>query len=136
MTERLYLKDSMLFLCSAVVTGCTETDGGYAVELDRSVFFPNKGGQPCDTGMIGEAVVSSCDEQGDRLIHLCDRPLSVGETVTVSIDGERRFDIMQQHTGEHMLSWCAWQMYGAVNVGFHCALDYATLDLDQPLSHE
>lgn len=136
MTERLYLQDSMLFQCSAVVTECAQTQDGYAVELDRSVFFPNKGGQPCDTGTIGEAIVSSCDEKGDRLIHLCDRPLSVGETVSVSIDADRRFDIMQQHTGEHMLSWCAWQLYGAANVGFHCALDYATLDLDQALSHE
>lgn len=136
MTERLYLQDSMLFSCDAVVTACEPYQNACRVELDRSVFFPNKGGQPCDTGTIGDAVVSSCDEDGERLWHLCDRPLPVGERVTAAIDGERRFDIMQQHTGEHLLSWCAWTLFGATNVGFHCALDYATLDLDKPVTHE
>ncbi len=136
MTERLYLSDSMLFSCDAVVTACEPYRDGFRIALDRSVFFPNKGGQPCDVGTIDNAVVSSCDEEGERLWHLCDRPLAVGTAVTASIDSERRFDIMQQHTGEHLLSWCAWTLYGATNVGFHCALDYATLDLDQPVTHE
>lgn len=136
MTERLYLQDSMLFSCEAVVTACEPRGGVYRVELNRSVFFPNKGGQPCDVGSIGDAVVSCCEEDGERLLHLCDRPLAVGAHVIAAIDKERRFDIMQQHTGEHLLSWCAWTLFGAVNVGFHCALDYATLDLDRPVSHE
>lgn len=136
MTERLYLKDSMLFACDAAVTACEPAGERYRVELDRSVFFPNKGGQPCDVGTIADAVVLSCDEDGDRLWHLCDRALEVGASVRAAIDGERRFDIMQQHTGEHLLSWCAWTLLGAVNVGFHCALDYATLDLDRPVTHE
>ncbi len=136
MTERLYLQDSMLFSCEAVVTACTPCDDGFWIELDRSVFFPNKGGQPCDTGKIGDAVISSCDEDEKRLLHRSDRALPVGAKVFVTIDSERRFDIMQQHTGEHLLSWCAWKLFGATNVGFHCALDYATLDLDKPLTHE
>lgn len=136
MTERLYLLDSMLLQNDAAVTACEPDGDAYRVELDRSVFFPNKGGQPCDFGTIGDAVVLSCDEAGDRLWHRTDRPLAVGSRVTARIDGERRFDIMQQHTGEHLLSWCAWKLFGAVNVGFHCALDYATLDLDRMVSHE
>ena len=135
MTERLYLKDSGLFSCDATVTSCVPHGEGFRVTLDRSVFFPNKGGQPCDTGKIGDAEVRSCDEEGETLFHLCDRAIPEGSRVTAVIDGERRFDIMQQHTGEHLLSWCAWTLFGAVNVGFHCALDYATLDLDRPLSH-
>lgn len=136
MTERLYLLDSMQFSNDAAVLACEPDGDVWRIELDRSVFFPNKGGQPCDVGTIGDAVVSSCDEEGDRLWHRCDRPLPVGARVTASIDGERRFDIMQQHTGEHLLSWCAWTLFGATNVGFHCALTYATLDLDKPVSHE
>lgn len=135
MTERLYLQDSMLFQNAAVVTACEPHQDGYRIALDRSVFFPNKGGQPCDIGSIGDAVIVSCDEDGEQLWHLADRPLPVGARVTAKIDEKRRFDIMQQHTGEHLLSWCAWTLFGAVNVGFHCALDYATLDLDKPLAH-
>lgn len=136
MTKRLYLEDSMRFSCEATVTDCRAAGESYLVALDQTVFFPNKGGQPCDVGTIGDAVVSACDEDGDALWHRCDRALPIGAKVAVAIDGERRFDIMQQHTGEHLLSWCAWTLFGATNVGFHCALDYATLDLDKPVTHE
>lgn len=136
MTERLYLQDSRMSRNAAVVTACAQTDKGYEIELDRSVFFPNKGGQPCDVGTIGEAVVTDCNEKGNRLVHLCDRPLPVGAEVEAAIDMARRQDIMEQHTGEHLLSWCAYTLFGAVNVGFHCALTYATLDLDKPLTVE
>lgn len=136
MTERLYLQDSHLCRNTARVTTCVKTDKGYEIELDRSVFFPNKGGQPCDLGTIGTAKVLDVNEAGDRLVHLCSEPLEPGTEVEAVIDWARRKDIMEQHTGEHLLSWCAWSLYGAVNVGFHCALDYATLDLDIPLTAE
>lgn len=136
MTERLYLQDSHLCRNTARVTTCVKTDKGYEIELDRSVFFPNKGGQPCDLGTIGTAKVLDVNEAGDRLVHLCSEPLKPGTEVEAVIDWARRKDIMEQHTGEHLLSWCAWSLYGAVNVGFHCALDYATLDLDIPLTAE
>lgn len=136
MTERLYLQDSHLCHNTARVTTCVKTDKGYEIELDRSVFFPNKGGQPCDLGTIGTAKVLDVNEAGDKLVHLCSEPLEPGTEVEAVIDWARRKDIMEQHTGEHLLSWCAWSLYGAVNVGFHCALDYATLDLDIPLTAE
>ena len=136
MTERLYLQDSHLCRNTARVTTCVKTDKGYEIELDRSVFFPNKGGQPCDLGTISTAKVLDVNEAGDRLVHLCSEPLEPGTEVEAVIDWARRKDIMEQHTGEHLLSWCAWSLYGAVNVGFHCALDYATLDLDIPLTAE
>lgn len=137
-TERLYLCDSFLFDFDATVLACTEApphDGcaRWRVELDRSAFFPNKGGQPCDVGTLNDANVLGCDEDGDALVHLTDRPLPVGAKLRGLVDGVRRFDIMQQHTGEHLLSYCAYKLYGAANVGFHCALDHATLDLDKPL---
>ena len=136
MTERLYLLDSMTSAFDAVVTACEPAKGGYLIELDRSAFFPNKGGQPCDVGTIGDAVVSDVNEQGERLLHLTDRAIPEGTAVHGEIDFARRFDIMQQHTGEHLLSYCAWKLFGAQNVGFHCALTYSTLDLDKPVGHE
>ena len=136
MTERLYLLDSMLSAFDATVTACEQTENGYGIELDKSAFFPNKGGQPCDVGTLSGATVSDVNEIGDRLVHTADRAIPVGTAVHGELDFARRFDIMQQHTGEHLLSYCAWRLYGAQNVGFHCALTYATLDLDKPVGHD
>jgi alanyl-tRNA synthetase len=136
MTERLYLLDSMTSAFDATVTACEPAKNGYLIELDKSAFFPNKGGQPCDVGTLSDAAVLDVNEQGERLMHLCDRALPIGATVHGELDFARRFDIMQQHTGEHLLSYCAWHLFGAQNVGFHCALSYATLDLDKPVGHE
>lgn len=136
MTERLYLSDSMLSAFDARVLACEPQGDGYLIELDRSAFFPNKGGQPCDVGTIGDAAVTDVNEHGERLLHRTDRTVAVGAAVHCELDFARRFDIMQQHTGEHLLSYCAWHLFGAQNVGFHCALTYATLDLDKPVGHE
>ena len=136
MTERLYLVDSHLFENECTVLSCEPAKEGFDVMVDRTVFFPNKGGQPCDTGILGGVKVVDVRESGDQLILRMEGPLPVGETVTGHIDEERRLDIMEQHTGEHVLSWCAYKLFDAVNVGFHCALTYATLDLDKPLTPE
>lgn len=136
MTKRWYLEDAKKTACEATVLSCEKSGEHYFVTLSESVFFPNKGGQPCDTGTIGTVNVFSCDELGEALVHTVDAPLAVGSTVRAQIDWERRFDIMQQHTGEHLLSYCAWKLFDAINVGFHCALDYATLDLDRPVDAE
>ena len=136
MTERLYLIDSHLFENQCTVLSCEPAKEGFDVMVDRTVFFPNKGGQPCDTGILGGVKVVDVRESGDELILRTEGPLPVGETVTGHIDEKRRLDIMEQHTGEHVLSWCAYKLFDAVNVGFHCALTYATLDLDKPLTPE
>ena len=136
MTERLYLIDSHLFENQCTVLSCEPAKEGFDVMVDRTVFFPNKGGQPCDTGVLGGVKVVDVRESGDELILRTEGPLPVGETVTGHIDEKRRLDIMEQHTGEHVLSWCAYKLFDAVNVGFHCALTYATLDLDKPLTSE
>ena len=136
MTERLYLIDSHLFENQCTVLSCEPAKEGFDVMVDRTVFFPNKGGQPCDTGILGGVKVVDVRESGDELILRTEGPLPVGETVTGHIDEKRRLDIMEQHTGEHVLSWCAYKLFDAVNVGFHCALTYATLDLDKPLTSE
>ncbi len=135
MTERLYLQDSMLHAFDATVIACEPDGGAYLIELDRSAFFPNKGGQPCDVGTLNNVTVSDVCERGERLLHRMDCAIPVGTAVHGELDFARRFDIMQQHTGEHLLSYCAWKLFGAQNVGFHCALTYATLDLDKPVGH-
>ena len=136
MTQRLYLIDSHLFENESTVLSCTPVEGGFDVTVDATVFFPNKGGQPCDTSMLGAVKVTDVREAGEELILRTDGPLTVGEKVMGHIDEGRRLDIMEQHTGEHILSWCAYKLFDAVNVGFHCALTYATLDLDKPLTPE
>ena len=136
MTQRLYLVDSHLFENECTVLSCKPAKDGFDVVVDETVFFPNKGGQPCDTGALGPVRVTDVRESGDELILRTDGPLVVGEKVIGHIDEARRLDIMEQHTGEHVLSWCAYKLFDAVNVGFHCALTYATLDLDKPLTSE
>jgi len=136
MTQRLYLIDSHLFENECTVLSCEPAKKGFDVIVDRTVFFPNKGGQPCDTGTLGPVKVSDVREVGDDLVLHTDGPLPVGVTVVGHIDEARRLDIMEQHTGEHVLSWCAYKLFDAVNVGFHCALTYATLDLDKPMTPE
>ncbi len=136
MTERLYLIDSHLFENQCTVLSCEPGKEGFDVIVDRTVFFPNKGGQPCDTGVLGSVRVVDVREVGEDLVLRTEGPLPAGAVVTGHIDEKRRLDIMEQHTGEHVLSWCAYKLFDAVNVGFHCALTYATLDLDKPLTPE
>lgn len=130
MTERLWYVSPMLLSCVSEVTSCVEKDGKYLVTLDRTVIFPAGGGQPSDTGSIGEAKVFEAREDGDEVIHVTDRPLPVGSRHTVTFDVPRRLDHSEQHTGEHILSGTAHRLFGAKNVGFHMAEDYSTLDLD------
>lgn len=132
-TKQLYYEDSHLKIFESTVTGCAPANGGYAVTLDATAFYPEGGGQPWDTGTLGNASVLSVREDGDEILHLCDKPLEVGSTVTGCIDWERRFDFMQQHSGEHMVSGMIHQMYGYHNVGFHMGSDVVTIDFDGPI---
>ena len=132
-TRKLYYEDCNMRAFSAVVTGCEATEKGYWVTLDQTAFYPEGGGQACDLGNLGEAQVLDVQEQGEQVIHLCDRPLSVGETVTGVLDWQHRFDLMQQHAGEHIVSGIIHAMYGAHNVGFHMGNDVVTIDFDVPI---
>ena len=136
MTKRLYDLDSHLTQHTAVVTACTPVENGFDVVLDQTVLFPEGGGQPSDAGTIGEAAVQHVREENGEIYHRVDRALPVGGEVSVSLDWARRFDFMQQHTGEHLLSFSFYHLFRAANIGFHLALDYATIDLDKPLSRE
>lgn len=136
MTQKLYDQNSHQTQATARVAACTPVEGGFDVLLDQTVLFPEGGGQPCDTGWIGDARVLSCREDHGEVVHKTDRALTVGETVSVRLDWARRFDFMQQHTGEHLLSFAFYKLFEAANIGFHLALDYATIDFDKPLSRE
>ena len=135
-SRKLYYEDSHLKAFTATVIGCDQASGGWEVTLDATAFYPEGGGQPCDTGTLGESKVLSVREQGEQVIHLCDAPLIVGSVVTGSIDWDRRFDFMQQHSGEHMVSGVIHKRYGWHNVGFHMGADLVTIDFDGPIPQE
>ncbi|MEA4915086.1 MAG: alanine--tRNA ligase-related protein [Christensenella sp.] len=136
MTMRLYDLDSHQTETESSVVSCTPAGDQFDVVLDQTVFFPEGGGQPSDTGTLGEANVLHVREEEGVIYHRVDRALSTGAVVSGKIDWARRFDLMQQHTGEHLLSFSFYELFSASNVGFHLALDYATIDFDKPVSHE
>ena len=129
-TRKLYYEDCHLREFTATVTGCAPTETGFQVTLDATAFYPEGGGQSCDTGFLGDARVLDVQEQGETVVHLCDKALPVGSTVTGSIDYEARFDRMQQHTGEHIVSGIVHRMFGYHNVGFHMGAELVTIDFD------
>ena len=135
-TKKLYYEDCHLAAFSAQVVACEETPGGWLVELDRTAFYPEGGGQAADTGILGGVRVLHTSEDGERVLHLCDGPLSVGETVEGKIDYDLRFDRMQQHTGEHIVSGLIHSKYGWHNVGFHMGADVVTIDFDGEIPAE
>ena len=130
MTRKLYYEDCHLARFTARVTGCEKKDEGYAVTLDRTAFYPEGGGQACDLGTLGGVRVLDVREAGEEVVHLCDAPLEVGSNVDGAIDYARRFDLMQQHSGEHMVSGVVHEKYGYHNVGFHMGADMITIDFD------
>ena len=136
MTKRLYDLDSHQIETTSTVLSCVAAKDGFDVVLDQTVFFPEGGGQPSDTGTLGDATVLDVREEEGEIYHRVDRALPIGKSVAGKIDWVRRFDLMQQHTGEHLLSFSFYELFSASNVGFHLALDYATIDFDKPLSHE
>ena len=136
MTEKLYEKNALLKECQAVVTSCTEKDGCFLVELDKTVLFPEGGGQLSDRGKIGEAVVRHVAEKDGHIYHECDLALPVGERVLAVLDWPVRLDRMQQHLGEHLLSYACWKLFSANNIGFHMNEDFVTIDLDKELTAE
>ena len=134
MTQKLYETDAYVQEFAAAVLSCTPAKGGYAVVLDRTAFFPEGGGQPCDLGTLGTAKVTDVHTDGTTITHTTDAPLEPGTAVTGRIDWPRRLDAMQQHTGEHILSGTFHRLFGAENVGFHIGTPYVRMDTSIPLS--
>ncbi len=134
--RKLYYEDSHLREFSARITGCAPSGKGWEITLDATAFYPEGGGQACDLGTLGGARVLDVRERGEDIIHLCDGPLEIGTEVTGIIDWERRFDLMQQHTGEHILSGLIHEKFGYHNTGFHVGADWMEVDFDGPISAE
>lgn len=129
-TEKLYYQDAYLRTFSAVVMDCQPASDGWRVVLDRTAFYPEGGGQPGDTGTLNDLEVWDTHEKDGRVLHYTRQPLPVGERVTGQIHWARRFDHMQQHSGEHIVSGLIHAQYGYDNVGFHLGADLVTIDLN------
>ena len=136
MTEKLYNDSVMLKSCKATVLACEEKDGKFFVELDKTVIFPEGGGQLSDRGKINDANVLHASEKDGRLWHECDAPVEVGAEVDVTLDWKVRLDRMQQHCGEHILSFVCWKLFDSQNIGFHMNEDFVTVDLDKALTED
>ena len=132
-TERLYYQDSRLLEFDARVVSLSELDDGQiAVTLDRTAFYPTGGGQPTDTGTLGDARVVDCiDAEDEGVLHVIQGPApEVGDSVHGKIDWLRRLDHLQQHTGQHILSAAFVQLFDAPTVSFRvlehdCEIDVA-----------
>ena len=118
------------------VLECSPVSGGYAVVLDQTVFFPEGGGQPCDLGKIGGIDVVDVQEKHGVVYHKTTGALESGTEVLCEIDWKRRFSLMQNHSGEHIVSGLIHSHYGYDNVGFHMGSDRITLDINGVISRE
>ena len=135
-TIKLYYENPRMAVFTASVLYCREEDGGFSVLLDRTAFYPEGGGQPCDTGALGNAKVLEVRDKGGEILHLCDRALNVGAQVEGCVDRVRRFDFTQQHSADHIISGVIHSLFGLENVGFHMGADTTTIDLGGVLMPE
>ena len=133
-TEKLYEADAFTRRFTAAVLACEPVPGGWRAALDRTAFYPEGGGQPCDTGTLGGAAVTGVHASGGVIWHTLDAPLPVGGRVEGELDWARRRDHMEQHTGEHILSGTLHRLFGAENVGFHIGQPAVRMDMDRPLT--
>ena len=128
--RKLYYENSHLQTFEAKVLSCRDTGEKYEIILDATAFYPEGGGQAADTGTLGNVRVLDTREREEAVIHLCDGPLTPGQTVTGTIDYTDRFHRMQQHSGEHIVSGIIHKRYGYHNTGFHMGSDVITIDFD------
>ena len=127
-TERLYYRDPFAREFTARVVGQRDLKGKVGVVLDRTLFYPTAGGQPHDTGLLACRPVLDVYEEDDEIVHVLPEPLPEGQ-VEGAIDWRRRFDYMQQHTGQHILSQSFVEKLGAETVSFHLSEEYSTIDV-------
>jgi len=132
--EKLYDQDSHLRFFTAKVLSCEEAGSLHAIILNRTAFYPEGGGQPADTGMLGGLRVTDVQERQGTIFHLVGGPLEPGSDVDGAIDWDLRFSRMQQHSGEHIVSGLVGRMFGFDNVGFHLGSDVVTVDFNGVLS--
>lgn len=136
MTERLYNTNAYTAAFDARVLACTAHGDGFAIVLDRTAFFPEGGGQGGDRGRIGDVEVIDTVERGGEILHLTHTVLPVGEVLPCKIDFDLRYERMQCHSGEHIVSGLIHRLYGYNNVGFHLGDEEMTVDYDGVLDED
>lgn len=129
MTEKLFYNDPYLRECQAEIVDIINEDNKILVILDKTIFYPEGGGQPSDTGEINGVKVTYVFENGGTIYHEVEKAPE-GKIASCKINFDRRFDHMQQHSGEHLLSGAILKLYGGNNKGFHLGVDYVTVDID------
>ena len=135
-TEKLYYADAFMTEFTATVLTCEPGKTGFLVTLDRTAFYPEGGGQPADHGTLNGIAVTDVHEKDGVVVHTVEKAVEIGENVTGIIDWTRRFDHMQQHSGEHILSGILCRDYHCDNVGFHLGADTVTIDYNTDISWE
>jgi alanyl-tRNA synthetase len=135
MTDRIYYTDPYCTTFDATVVSATEVDGRSHIVLDRTAFYPTSGGQPFDTGTLGGvAVIDVIDREDGEVVHVASAPLQPGTVAQGVVDWSRRFDHMQQHTGQHVLSAAFDRLLSARTESFHLGVATATIDLGREVS--
>lgn len=135
MTERLYYDAPDLLSFDTVVTNVMQTQEGLRVWLRQSAFYPTSGGQPHDTGVVGDCPVRDVLVENGDVVHIVDGSadaLQVGMSVHCSVDARRRRDHMQQHCGEHMLAYLVWKHFGGYTHGLHIGEEASSIDVTMP----
>lgn len=130
MTEKLYDRDAYLARFTATVLSCEKRGNAYAVILDKTAFFPEGGGQFGDVGTLDGVAVTDTQTEGDLILHTTHAPLEIGKTVVGEVDFATRFDRMQNHSAEHIVSGLVHRLFGLDNVGFHLGNEETTLDFN------
>jgi alanyl-tRNA synthetase len=139
-TDRLYYTDAYRATFEARVMTCVprpaagEIPAGHEVELDVTAFYPTSGGQPFDTGTLGDARVLDVIDQDERIVHVVDTALAPGDAVSGTIDWPRRFEHMQQHTGQHVLSAAFERLCANRTESFHLGSESCSIDLASEVS--
>lgn len=135
MTNRIYYTDAYRTEFSANVVD--QSEDGTRVYLDETAFYPTSGGQPHDLGTLGGVSVLDVVDEDDRIAHVLASPLNASASVAGVVDWTRRFDNMQQHTGQHLLSAVFEDLFGFKTVSIHFGPDYSTVELDtDSLTHQ
>lgn len=131
MTKKLYYDDSYVTEFKGNVIDVIPYNKGYAAILDETYFYPESGGQPSDTGYIDDARVLDVEFHDGIVYHILDKPLEIG-TYKCKIDFDKRFQNMQQHTGQHILSAAFIELFNASTDSFHIGDEMSHIDIDKP----
>ena len=134
--EIAYYNDSYQKIIQSKVIDCIKSKRGYDIVLEDTCFYPEGGGQPADKGILYGQQVLDVQEHNGIIYHTVKNEIPIGTLVEGEIDWEYRFDLMQNHTAEHILSGIVYRKYGLHNVGFHMGKDVITLDFDGKLSQQ